>query len=58
MTKRNLTLYLDESLIRKARAFAAKKGMTLTQLIADRLEKVIDEERQFEANKETKFTRQ
>jgi hypothetical protein len=50
MSKRNLTIQLDDAVIRQARVVAAQRGTSVSQLVAQQLEKVVaDAERYDEA---------
>jgi len=42
--KRNLTLQLDESVVRKAKIVAARRATSLSRLVADEIERLVDEE--------------
>ena len=46
--KRNITLKLDEDLLRQARILAAEQGTSLSALLAERLEAMVRTRRAFE----------
>ncbi len=46
--KRNLTLSLDEQLLRLARAVCQKRNMTLTQYIRDQLETMVSRDEEYQ----------
>ncbi|MBW3589850.1 MAG: hypothetical protein KY429_10565 [Actinobacteria bacterium] len=52
MTKRKITVELDDEVIRKAKVIAAKRGTSLSQLIAMELEDLIEGEFRYEAARE------
>lgn len=52
MVKRNLTVELDDEVIRKAKVIAAKRGTSLSQLIAMELEDLIEGDFRYEAARE------
>ncbi len=47
--KRNITLKLDENLLRQARVMAAEEGSSVSALLAQRLELLVRERRGFVA---------
>ncbi|HVA62559.1 MAG TPA: hypothetical protein VNF74_02455 [Terriglobales bacterium] len=47
--KRNITLKLDEDLLRQARVMAAEEGSSVSALLAQRLELLVRERRGFVA---------
>ena len=51
MSKQNITLSLEKDLIKKARALAAREDTSVTQLLARYLEKVVNNEEQYQAAK-------
>ncbi len=48
MTKANLTLQLDADVIRRARVVAAKKGTSVSALVARELDALVDREDRYE----------
>jgi hypothetical protein len=48
MARRNLTLQLDETVIRRARIVAAKRGTSVSALTAQTLLKVVEEDERYE----------
>ena len=42
--RRNLTLQLDESVIRKARILAAERSTSVSRLVAEEIERLVGEE--------------
>jgi len=52
MTKRNLTVQLDEEIIRKARVLAAERSTSISGLVAEQIQHLVgDEERYREAQR-------
>lgn len=51
--KQNITLKLDKSTLRKARLIAARKGMSMSRLLATRIEELISETEAYEAAQRT-----
>jgi hypothetical protein len=49
MTKRNLTLQLDGEVIRRARVVAAKRGTSVSGLVAHELARLVDDDERYEA---------
>jgi Family of unknown function (DUF6364) len=49
MARRNLTLQLDEAVIRKARVLAARRGTSISGLVARELEELVAEDARYEA---------
>jgi predicted transcriptional regulator len=47
--KRNLTIRLDADLVRKARALAMERSVSVSRLVAEELERLISEEEQYGA---------
>lgn len=43
MTKRRLTLYLDEALVERSRLLASKQGVSLSQLLNKVIESIANE---------------
>lgn len=48
MAARNLTLRLDEEVIRKARVVAAKRGTSISKLVARTIEELVDRDDAYE----------
>jgi hypothetical protein len=48
MAKTNLTLQLDPSVIRRARIIAAKRGTSVSALVAQELIELVDREERYE----------
>lgn len=46
--KTNVTLKLDTDLLREARVIAAEEGLSVSALLADRLEAIVRERKTFE----------
>ena len=49
--KRNITLALDERLLKKARALAARRGTSVCGMLAGELQKLVGEETDYEVAK-------
>lgn len=49
MRKRNLTLQLDEELVRRAKVVAAKRGTSVSGLVARELAALVAEDERYEA---------
>ena len=49
MGKRNLTLQLDEDVIHKARVLAARRGTSISGLVARELEELVAEDARYDA---------
>lgn len=43
-TKQNITVAIDPSLLKKARAVAARRGSSVSALLADELRELVDED--------------
>lgn len=52
MAKRNLTLELDDEVIRKAKVVAAKRGTSVSRLAAMQLEDLIEDDFRYEEARE------
>lgn len=52
MAKRNLTVELDDGVIRKAKVVAAKRGTSVSRLVAMELENLIDDDVRYEDARE------
>ncbi|HWB72092.1 MAG TPA: DUF6364 family protein [Egibacteraceae bacterium] len=48
MTKRNLTVQLDEVVIRLAKVLAAKQGKSVSTLVARELERLVEDEKRYQ----------
>ncbi|OGN85653.1 MAG: hypothetical protein A2X23_12830 [Chloroflexi bacterium GWC2_73_18] len=48
MAKTNLTVQLDEEVIRRARVVAAKRGTSVSALVARELETLVEQEARYE----------
>jgi Family of unknown function (DUF6364) len=48
MSKRNLTIQLDEATIRHARVAAAHRGMSLSGLVAQQLSRLVEADERYE----------
>ncbi len=49
MARRNLTLQLDEDVIRRAKVLAAKRGISVSGLVARELEELVARDARYEA---------
>ncbi|MBL8644863.1 MAG: hypothetical protein JNK21_13085 [Rhodospirillaceae bacterium] len=49
--KRNITVAIEPGLLKKARAIAARRGHSLSSLLADELHRLVDEDAKYEANR-------
>jgi hypothetical protein len=47
--KRNITVAIEASLLKKARAIAAKRGTSISALLADELRELVAEDARFDA---------
>lgn len=48
MTRRNLTVQLDEDVIRRAKVVAAKRGTSVSGLVARQLEEIVEGDERYE----------
>lgn len=48
MAKTNLTLQLDNDVIRRAKVVAAKRGTSVSALVARQLDELVDEDERYE----------
>lgn len=48
-TKHNITVAIEPALLKKARAIAARRGRSVSALLADELRELIGEDRAYEA---------
>jgi hypothetical protein len=49
--KQNITLALDKQVLKKARSFAARRGTSVSAMLAGELRKIVAEEMQYEQAK-------
>lgn len=49
MERRNLTVQLDETVIRQAKVLAAKRGTSVSGLVAQELTRLVAEDERYEA---------
>lgn len=49
--KQNLTVSLEKSTVRKAKVLAAKRGTSISALVADQIESLVGEEDEYEQAK-------
>jgi hypothetical protein len=49
--KRNITLSLDEDLIRKARVISARRMVSVSQLLSDEVTRIIEEDEGYEESR-------
>jgi len=55
--KTNLTLKLDTALVRALKIVAAKRGSSITALVSNNLEKIVEEEGEYERAKRRALAR-
>lgn len=48
MAKRNLTIQLDEEIVRRARIVAAQRGTSVSQLVSQQLAKIVTDAERYE----------
>lgn len=48
MTRRNLTVHLDEDVIRRAKVAAASRGTSVSALVARQLEEILERDARYE----------
>jgi hypothetical protein len=48
MTKRNLTIQLDDSTVRSVRVLAARRSTSISRLVADEIERLVREDAGYE----------
>jgi hypothetical protein len=53
--KTNLTVQLDEEVVRRARVVAAKRGTSVSALVARQLNELADEDERYEAARQRAF---
>lgn len=51
MAKTNVTISIDSKLAHDAKVLAAKRGVSLSRLVAERIEILVDDERRYAAAK-------
>lgn len=51
--KQNITLALDRQVIKKARAFAARRGTSVSVMLAEELRKIVEDETRYQQAKVT-----
>jgi uncharacterized protein DUF6364 len=51
LMKRNLTIQLDEATIQKARVAAARRSVSISQLVRDEIKRLADQDHAYEAAK-------
>lgn len=49
MGSRNLTLQLDETVIHRAKILAAKRGTSVSSLVAKEIERMVEDDERYEA---------
>ncbi|MHB8536343.1 MAG: hypothetical protein ACYDBW_13000 [Sulfuricaulis sp.] len=54
--KQNITLKLDRGLLRKAKIVAASRETSVTRLLSDKLEEIVQQDEQYERAKRAAFT--
>lgn len=52
MAKRNLTVQLDDEMIRKAKIVAAKRGTSVSRLVADEIVELVEADARYEEAEE------
>ncbi len=52
MAKANLTVQLDEEVIRRAKVVAAKRGTSVSALVARQLDELVAEDERYDASRE------
>ena len=53
----NITLKLDETLLKEARVLAAKRGTSVSRLVAEQLEELVRTERRYDSAKKRALRR-
>lgn len=48
MARRNLTVQLDEDVIRRAKVVAARRGTSVSGLVASQLEEIVEQDARYE----------
>ena len=56
-TKTNLTLSIDLDLLRDAKVLAARRGTSVSRLMADQLERLVRGDREYEGARQRALTR-
>lgn len=49
MTRTNLTIQLDDDVVRRAKVLAARRGTSVSTLVARTLDAMVDEDQRYEA---------
>ncbi|HLJ68558.1 MAG TPA: DUF6364 family protein [Chloroflexota bacterium] len=49
MAKQNLTIQLDKEIIRKARLLAVERSTSISRLVADQIERLVDGEERYQS---------
>jgi hypothetical protein len=49
MARTNLTIQLDETVVRRARVVAAKRGTSVSALVARELDRLVEQDERYEA---------
>jgi len=52
MARRNLTVQLDEDVIRMARVLAAERSTSISKLVADEIERLVGDKERYEQAKQ------
>jgi hypothetical protein len=55
--KQNITLAVDKSLLKRARALAAQRGASVSAILADELVKIVERENAYEQAKQRALAR-
>jgi hypothetical protein len=55
-SKHNITVALDAGLLKKARAVAARRGLSVSALLAHELRELVDEDRTYQAARRRALT--
>lgn len=48
MARTNLTIQLDEAVVRRARVVAAKRGTSVSALVAHELDRIVEQDERYE----------
>ncbi|MEK6663884.1 MAG: DUF6364 family protein [Pseudomonadota bacterium] len=54
--KQNITLALDQKILKAARAFAAQRGTSISAMLADELRMKVEQQMHYEQSKQIAFT--
>ena len=49
MARRNITVQVDEGVIGRAKVLAARRGTSVSALVAQQIERLVDEDERYEA---------